>query len=87
MRPQNSGASADGLRAAIGEAHRRYARHVNFREGWRGYLWQGRFASFPLDGDHLLVAARYVEQNPVRARLAADARDWPWSSARPSEGR
>ena len=74
-------ASADGLRAAIGEAHRRYARHVNFREGWRGYLWQGRFASFPLDGDHLLVAARYVEQNPVRARLVAEARDWPWSSA------
>ena len=74
--------TAAGLRAAIGEAHRRYARHVNFREGWRGYLWQGRFASFPLDSAHLLVAARYVEQNPVRARLVADAQDWPWSSAR-----
>ena len=39
----------DGLRAALGEAHRRYTRHVNLREGWRGYLWQGRFASFPMD--------------------------------------
>lgn len=29
---------ADGLRAALGEAHRRYTRHVNFRAGWRGYL-------------------------------------------------
>ena len=41
--------SADGLRRAIGEAHRRYTRMVNFREGWRGHLWQGRFASFVLD--------------------------------------
>ena len=36
----------DGMRKAIGEAHRRYARMINFREGWRGYLWQGRFHSF-----------------------------------------
>ncbi len=35
----------DGLRRALGEAHRRYTRHINFREKWRGYLWQGRFAS------------------------------------------
>ncbi len=73
---------ADGLRAALAEAHRRYTRHVNFREGWRGYLWQGRFASCPMDERHLLAAARYVELNPVRARLAAAAADWPWSSAR-----
>ncbi len=38
-------ADPDGLRAALGEAHRRYSRRVNLREGWRGYLWQGRFAS------------------------------------------
>jgi REP-associated tyrosine transposase len=73
---------ADGLRAALGEAHRRYTRHVNFREGWRGYLWQGRFSSFPMDEPHLLAAARYVELNPVRAKLARRARDWRWSSAR-----
>src|SRR5687767_1519891 len=29
----------DGLRKALGEAHRRYTRAVNFREGWRGYLF------------------------------------------------
>src|SRR5882672_4243084 len=72
----------DGLRAALGEAHRRYTRHVNFREGWRGYLWQGRFASCPMDEAYLLASARYVELNPVRARLARRARDWRWSSAR-----
>jgi putative transposase len=73
---------ADGLRAALGEAHRRYTRHVNLREGWRGYLWQGRFASCPMDEAHLLACARYVELNPLRARLARRARDWRWSSAR-----
>jgi putative transposase len=73
---------ADGLRAALGETHRRYTRHVNAREGWRGYLWQGRFASFPMDERHLLACARYVELNPVRARLVRRARDWRWSSAR-----
>ena len=35
----------DGLRRAVGEAHRRYTRRVNFKHGWRGHLWQGRFAS------------------------------------------
>lgn len=72
----------DGLRVALAEAHRRYSRRVNFREGWRGYLWQGRFASVPMDEAHLLACARYVELNPVRAGLVARAEDWPWSSAR-----
>lgn len=72
---------ASSLRAALGEAHRRYSRHVNFREGWRGYLWQGRFASCPLDEAHTMAAARYIELNPVRAGLAATAQDWNWSSA------
>lgn len=70
------------LRQAIGEAHRRYSRHVNFREGWRGHLWQGRFASFPMDERYLLAAIRYVELNPVRANLVRNAEDYPWSSAR-----
>ena len=74
-------ADEDGLRRALGEAHRRYTRRINFREGWRGYLWQGRFASFVMDEAHLLAAARYVELNPVRAGLCARPEDWPWSSA------
>ena len=74
--------SGEGLRAALGEAHKRYTRRINFREGWRGYLWQGRFHSFPMDEDHLIACVRYVELNPVRAGLVARAEDWPWSSAR-----
>ncbi len=74
--------SEEGLRDALAEAHRRYSRHVNLREGWRGYLWQGRFASCPTDPTHTLAAARYIELNPVRAKLVATPQDWPWSSAR-----
>jgi putative transposase len=74
-------ADASGLRAALADAHRRYSRRINFREGWRGYLWQGRFASVAMDEPHLLACVRYVELNPVRAGLVARAQDWPWSSA------
>ena len=73
--------SADGLRRAVGEVHRRYTRMVNFREGWRGHLCQGRFASFVLDEPYLLTAARYVELNPVRAGLVDAPSRYPWSSA------
>jgi putative transposase len=73
--------SEDSLRRAVGEAHRRYTRRINFRKGWRGCLWQGRFASFVMDDDYLLAAARYVEMNPVRAGLVARAEKYRWSSA------
>ena len=72
---------ADGLRLAIGEAHRRYTRRINFREGWRGHLWQGRFSSYVMQQIHLLACIRYIEMNPVRAKLVQDPEKWPWSSA------
>jgi putative transposase len=74
--------TADGLRAALAEAHRRYTRHINAREGWSGYLFQGRFASYPMDDAHLMAAVRYVERMPVAAGLVAHAQEWRWSSAR-----
>ncbi len=74
--------TADGLARAIGEAHRRYTRWINFREDWRGHLWQERFASFPMDEAHFLAVARYVETNPVAAGLVARPEEYQWSSAR-----
>jgi len=71
----------DGLRQALGESHRRYTRHINFRMEWRGHLWQERFHSFPMDESYLRSAVRYIENNPVAARLCARAEDWKWSSA------
>ena len=72
----------DGLRASIGETHRRYTRAVNSRNEWRGHLWQERFYSSPMDEAHLIAAVRYVERNPVDARLCPRSQDWPWSSAK-----
>jgi len=46
-----------------------------------GHLWQGRFKSPVIqDDDHLLTVLRYIEANPLRARLAPTAGDYPWSS-------
>ncbi|OGR32821.1 MAG: hypothetical protein A2091_06025 [Desulfuromonadales bacterium GWD2_61_12] len=58
---------------------RRYHKHY----GTSGHLWQGRYKGFLVQNDdHLLTVARYVEGNPVRARLVATAAEWPWSSHR-----
>ena len=65
----------------FGEAHKRYTRMKNFREGVRGYLFQGRFGSCVLDERHLLAAVRYVENNPVAAGIVKHAWEYPWSSA------
>ena len=65
------------LSKAIGEVHRRYTRMINFREKWRGYLWQGRFASFPMQKAWLAKAMAYVELNPVKAGMVKNAWDYP----------
>ena len=71
----------ESLARAVGETHRLYTRRINFREGVRGWLFQGRFFSTPLDETHFLAAIRYVEQNPVRAKMVEKAWDYPFSSA------
>jgi len=73
--------SEDGLRRAIGEAHRRYTRRINFRQGWRGHLWQGRFSSFVMDNKYLMSAVRYVAMNPVKAGFVKRPEQYRWSSA------
>jgi putative transposase len=74
--------SEDGLRRALGEAHRRYTRYINFQKGWKGHLWQGRFASFPMDEQYLIATARYIELNPVKAGFVKRPEDYRWSSAK-----
>ena len=46
-----------------------------------GPLYQGRFKSFPIEEDeHLWTVLRYVERNPLRAKLVERVEQWPWSS-------
>ena len=70
----------DSLATLFHHVHRRYTRGINVREGCTGHLWQERFHSFVMDENHLLATVRYVELNPVRARLCGRAEDWLWSS-------
>lgn len=69
------------LHRALRPLHMRYAQHVNRARGWTGHLWQGRYFSSALDESYLQAAIRYVERNPVRARMVQKAEDYPWSSA------
>ena len=70
----------DSLALLFKEAHRRYTRRINFRENWRGHLWQERFHSFVMDEQHLNATVRYVELNPVSAKICESPQDWRWSS-------
>lgn len=46
-----------------------------------GHLYQGRYKSFIIQGDkHLLTVIRYVERNPLRAKLVKKIENWNFSS-------
>ncbi len=71
----------DSLARTFNSAHMRYSQYFNKKIKAGGHLWQGRFYSCVLDEPHLLLAARYIERNPVRARLVKKPWEWEWSSA------
>ena len=70
--------------AAVMQSWKRFiAREANRLLGREGTLWEREYWDTRIrDEEHLRKAARYVEANPVKAHLAAQARAWPWSSAR-----
>lgn len=72
---------------AIGKLMKRLAgrqtRYHNRLEGRSGTLWEGRYkSSLVQQDDYLLACCRYIELNPVRARMAAIPEDYRWSSCR-----
>lgn len=72
---------AAGLPALMQGVGRRYVRHFNTRQQRSGTLWEGRYRATVLDPQAwLLPCMVYMDLNPVRARLAPEARDYPWSS-------
>jgi putative transposase len=55
--------------------------HTAHKSIGSGHLYQGRYKSFPVETDtYLLQLIRYVERNPLRARLVKKAENWKWSS-------
>lgn len=71
----------DSLAKTFNAAHMRYSQYFNKKLRQKGHLWQGRFYSCILDETHLILAARYIERNPVRAGIVEKPWQWPWSSA------
>ena len=46
-----------------------------------GHIYQGRYKSFLIQEDqYLATAIKYVERNPVRAKLAKRVENWKWGS-------
>jgi putative transposase len=79
-------AATTSLAKAMREINVRYAQYRNAIERGNGHLWQSRFYSCPVDPARLGSVMRYVELNPVRARLAPAAEQFEWSSARAHVG-
>lgn len=60
---------------------RTYVGYINRTYQRTGTLWEGRFKSTIVDAeDYVMACYRYIEANPVRARMVADAGDYVWSS-------
>ncbi len=60
---------------------RRYVQYVNTAHQRTGTLWEGRYRTTVIDSEaYLLTCCRYIELNPVRARLVTHPREYPWSS-------
>ena len=65
----------------------RATRYRNGLEGRSGTLWEGRYKSSPVQTEtYLLACTRYIEQNPVRARMVEVAGEYAWSSYRQRMG-
>jgi putative transposase len=77
------------LRPEAGQSISRILQSLTVAQTWRyhrrhhssGHVWQGRFKSPVIQDDaHLLVVLRYIEANPLRAKMVSDPAEYRWSS-------
>jgi len=70
-----------GLALMMQKVGRFYVPWFNHKYQRYGGLFQGRFRTSLVDSErYFLVCSRYIELNPVRARLAESPLEYPWSS-------
>ena len=73
--------TADALPQMMQAVGRSYVRYFNDLQGRTGTLWEGRYKSTLIQTDrYLLACMAYIDLNPVRAGLVAQAADYAWSS-------
>lgn len=79
LRPSEDGLMGRLLRWVTATHTQRH--HAHYHTSGEGHLYQSRFKSFPIaDDNHFLVVCRYVERNPLRAKLVRRAEDWRFGS-------
>lgn len=73
--------TADGVPQMMQSLGRSYVRYFNAQHGRTGTLWEGRYKSTLIQAErYLLACMAYMDLNPVRAGMVAEAADYPWSS-------
>jgi putative transposase len=67
----------------VGAWKKHTGRLANKLLGKRGAFWaEDYFDTYMRDAEHEAKTLRYIENNPTKAKLVLDPKDWPWSSAR-----
>jgi REP-associated tyrosine transposase len=84
VQPERDGADLSRLMRVVSA---RQTRYVNRLEHRTGTLWEGRFKCSIVDSEkYLLACCRYIELNPVRARMVHRPAEYAWSSYRERVG-
>ncbi|MBF0217460.1 MAG: transposase [Candidatus Omnitrophica bacterium] len=70
------------MSSIIGGVNRGYTNYYHRKYKTSGYLWQGRFASKPIESnEYSIICGGYIEMNPVRAGNVESPEDYKHSSA------
>jgi putative transposase len=73
--------TVEGIPQMMQAVGRRYVRYFNQRQARTGTLWEGRYKSTLIQAErYLLACMAYIDLNPVRAGIAVEPGDYPWSS-------
>lgn len=81
------GSDAGNLGRLMKRLAGRHTRRINGLRKSSGTIWGGRYKCSPIETErYLMTCLRYVDLNPVRARMVARAEDYPWSSYRAHAG-
>jgi len=73
--------TADGFFVLIKSLFQKYTQYFNRKYQRSGKLWENRYKIHLVDPDAEWVVARYIDRNPVRAKMVSRAQDYPYSSA------
>jgi len=72
---------ATGISRVMQSVGRDYVRYINKQHGRSGTLFEGRHKASLIDSElYLLQCLRYIELNPVRAKMVARPAQYHWSS-------